>query len=490
MSADSELRDGVLTVRDHFVPNVRQSEFFNLCNDLVAEQIMFSGSIRGGKTQSCAKRIVADAWKYGGPGWKAGVFRRTYRELEDSTKGVFIRGDGGLPPALPQALYDPRDYRVVDNMITLRNGAEILFRSLENPKEAAEKIRNVTYGAMFIDQIEELDSDEYELLYDTMVSRLSDPRGPGKMYLAANPGRTSHFAYKRFHPESEERLPETAYVHVTLHDNKQYLDPKYYARMLRQKTRNPEWYDRFIEGKWGAFGGKRFKNFRVDEPWVIEPFAIPKHWEIIEAIDYGFRAPTVCTSMAIDPFGLHYIVAEHAEAEKPVSHHAAAIKQIRDEHNIPPSVTYLDPSAWAQAREFQSVAMEFSDYGIDCAKAQNDRLGGWNRIDEFLTTMIPDPYQEGVPFEERRLVPRLRFFAGRCPLLMKELPNLVLKDGSDDVEKKEDHASDTLRYLLMSREPPPLVDDSVQPDIDRRTEYAQRRIREATSADRAALLLG
>jgi hypothetical protein len=330
---------------------------------------------------------------------------------------------------------------------------------------------------MFIDQVEELDSaTSYEAMYDTMISRLSDPRGPGKMYLAANPGRTSHFAYKRIHEESEDRLPETRYVHVTLHDNKQYLDPKYYERQLRMKKRNPEWYDRFIEGKWGAFGGKRFKNFRATSPWVIDPFPVPKHWTVIEAIDYGFRKPTVCTSMAIDPFGLHYIVAEHAAAETAVSQHAAAIKALREEHNIPPSATYLDPSAWAQAREFQSVALEFDEHGIDCARAQNDRLGGWNRIEEFLNTSIPDPYMEGVPFDERPLVPRLRFFAGRCPLLLKELPNLVLKDGSDDVEKKDDHASDTLRYLLMSHEPPPLIDESVVADIDRRSEYAQRRI--------------
>ena len=84
------------------------------------------------------------------------ICRSTYCELEDSTKKVLLHGDGSVPPAIPP---EPvAQYRASDNVVRLKTGSEILFRSLE--EQNVGKLLNITAGAFLIDQAEELDEGE------------------------------------------------------------------------------------------------------------------------------------------------------------------------------------------------------------------------------------------------------------------------------------------------------------------------------------------
>lgn len=430
-------------VRDEFPgpfhrPTAKQEEFWDAVADPGADEILFAGSIRGGKTQAAAKQIASWAWEYGGT---YVVIRKTYRELADSTQKAMMRGDGPMPPAIPPELV--RVYRAKDEMIVLHNGAEILFRSAENAKDTEDKMKNITMAGFLIDQVEELEGDDYFTLYKTLTGRLSDPNGPRKALLVANPAAETHWVYTRF-IDPATKLPYTRYVHVTLEDNAHNLHPRYVESLERRKTEDPDWYNRYALGKWGAFGGKRFRVWNP-QIHVCEPLeSIPPEWEIIEAIDYGWENPLAVVWIAIDYEGRWYVIDEHSASNRPISWHAQEIKKIREKWNISPSSIWLDPSAWAERNQYESPAMEFFDYGISCARAQNDRLGGWNRIEELLLERM-----------ESDDLPRLRIFSS-CKGLIKELPSLKVKDGTDDVEKKNDHLSDALRYAVMSRAPAPL----------------------------------
>lgn len=434
----SRNENGVLTITEEFPPSPKQMEFFGACAHPDAEEILFDGAIRSGKTQAACRLIAAWAWHFGGANWKFAVLRKTYRELADSTQAAFLKGDGRMPPACPPDLV--QRYYKQDETVILKNGAQILFRSAENPFDAEDKIRNVTLAGFFIDQVEELDSGDYFALYETLLSRLSDPRGPQKALLVANPGPEDHWVYKRFVGEKTKE-PQTRRVGVTLLDNASNLGASYVRRMLRRKETNPMFYRRFILGEWGAFGGKRFSSWDPHRH-VVMPFAIPSGWEIVQGIDYGWAHPTVAVWCAIDFDGRWWVVAEHYANERPVSWHVQQIKRIESDLGIPPSSRWLDPSCWAVKSQFQSTAMEFAEYGVECGRAQNDRISGWNRIDEMLS----DEMQDGQP--------RLRIF-NTCTNLLEELPSLKVKDGTDDVEKEHDDASDALRYAIMSRMPTP-----------------------------------
>lgn len=466
---------GTVTIRDEFpapnhAPTPKQSAFWEACHDPEAEEILFDGAIRSGKTQAACKMIASWAWQLGGPNWKFVIMRRTYRELEDSTKAAFLRGDGKMPPACPPQLI--RRFLAKDEMAILHNGAEILFRSAENAAETEDKLRNVTLAGVFIDQVEELDSPEYFQMYETLISRCSDPRGPRKVVLVANPGPEDHWVHRRF-VDPFTSVGFTRRVHVTLEENKWNLPATYVRSMERRRESNPAWYKRFVLGEWGAFAGKRFANWD-EQIHVCEPFEIPAGWEIVQGIDYGWANPTASIWCAIDYEGRWWVVAEHYEREKPISWHCKLMRSIETTLNISPSSRWLDPSTWAKRTEYEAPALEFADYGIDCGRAQNDRLGGWNRLEEFLS----DTMEDGLP--------RLRIFS-TCRNLIKEIPNARIKDGTDDIEKENDHALDALRYAIMSRMPHP-EEEELEEDIDPREWYARKFIERHSEPEKAVLV--
>lgn len=462
---DVKAENGTLVISDEYPPPFhrptdKQQEFWDACWHPDAEEILFDGAIRSGKTQAACKLIASWAWKYGGPNWKFVVMRKTYRELEDSTKAAFLRGDGKMPPGCPPALV--ASYRAKDEMVVLRNGAEILFRSAENPSDTEDKLRNVTLAGFFIDQVEELGGDAYFQMYETLISRMSDPRGPRKAILVANPGPEDHWVYKRFvDPRLRDQYPWTRRVHVKLDENAHNLPESYIRSMSRRESTNNMWYRRFILGEWGAFGGKRFQVWDPAKH-VVEPFAIPSDWEIVCGIDYGWANPTAAIYVAIDYENRWWVVAEHYERELPISAHVKSMREIEKNLGLNVGSYWLDPSTWARRSEYESPGMEFADYGLFAGRAQNDRLGGWNRIDEMLGDTMEDGF------------PRLRIF-NTCENLIRELPSAQIKDGTDDIDKDKgnDHALDALRYAIMSRQPHPEEED--EEDEDYFTTYARWR---------------
>lgn len=461
--------DGTLIVREAHALTAKQTEFCARANETSSEEILFDGAIRSGKTQAACRLIAGWAWKYGGPNWKFTILRRTYRELADSTQAAFFKGDGRMPPACPRELIER--YLAKDEMVILKNGSQILFRSAENPKETEDKIRNVTMAGFFIDQVEEFDDPAYFHLYETLLSRLSDSRGPMKALLVANPGAEDHWVFKRFVDE-QTKEPQTRRVSVTLYDNEHNLDPRYVKRMVRRAASNPLFYRRYVLGEWGAFGGKRFPTWDT-AVHVCDPFPIDPGWEVVQAIDYGWANPTAAVWCAIDYEGRWWVVAEHYAKEKPISWHAREMKNIEALYTLNPATVWLDPSAWAKRSEYESTALEFADYNIMAGRAQNERIGGWNRIEEMLMLGLDGK-------------PRLQIFS-RCENLIREIGSLKIKPGSDDVEKEHDHACDALRYAIMSRMPTPLLPEEEDLDPYSRDAIAQRIIEQAQSNEKVRL---
>ena len=69
---------------------------------------------------------------------------------------AMLHGDGALPPLIPPDAVET--YRASDELVRLRNGSEIIFRSLDEPG----KLLNLSLGGVFVDQIEELDEGAEE----------------------------------------------------------------------------------------------------------------------------------------------------------------------------------------------------------------------------------------------------------------------------------------------------------------------------------------
>lgn len=457
-----------------FRPNLKQTELWQVASDPEAEIILMDGAIRTGKSQSCGRLQVA--WALETPGTTHWAMRKTQRELDDTTKKQYLYGDGNLEPIIPPECLIVHNESKDTAYIRCPGGgeSEIVFRALETRKGASDadsiraKIRGTTLASVFIDQAEEFDGESDEETFYELLGRLSDPRGPNKMILCSNPGSKGHWLWKlAVNPATRDS--NVRYVHVELADNKHNLAPGYWQRMESLKTKRRTWWRRFVKGEWGVSGGVRFPM--LDESrHVIAPFPIDPKWPIIEGLDYGSKNPTAYLIAAIAPIGRWYVVGEHYEGERSLGYHAEKILALRESVQelrglkgpFESDEAWWDPSMWARRGDFDSVALELMDYGIDGAKAQNERRGGWVRLEKLLGEDLEDG------------LPGIQFFSP-CVNVWNELGGLKYKPGTDDTEKEHDHAADALRYMVMSRAEPPKEENHDEEKSMRERYLAQMR---------------
>jgi Phage terminase large subunit len=263
-----------LVIDRSFTP--KQLEFFEAVEDPAASEILFDRSIRAGKSQACCWQVFKWAVRYGGIYL---IARNTFDQLRDSTRKVFVEGDGGLPPTCPPELIE--SFNRTDNVLRIRRPdggepGEVIFRAIGD--DGLGRIKNISLAGAFIDHAEELDEgSDGEAMYDEILGRLSDLRGPRKLLAASNPGSTMHWVYRRF-VKPDTREPQTRRVHVQLTDAAACLPPAYLERMLATKQTRPHWFKARILGLRGSFEGAAYVEFD-ERVHVVKPFPIPGHWQ-------------------------------------------------------------------------------------------------------------------------------------------------------------------------------------------------------------------
>src|SRR5438093_6268153 len=154
----------------------------------------------------------------------------------------------------------------------------------------------------------------------------------------------------------------------------------------------PSWYRSFILGEWGAFEGQAYAEFE-EAIHVVEPFAVPEHWERFESMDHGAANPTAWHAWAADEDGNVVVFGEHYEAGQLVSHHARRVLALRrgwHPGRMGRPVVWADPSTGAKFGtttrwgEPATVRTEYAEHGIVLTGANNDRAAGYARLLELL----------------------------------------------------------------------------------------------------------
>jgi hypothetical protein len=231
-----------------------------------------------------------------------------------------------------------------------------------------------------------------------------------------------------------------AFVPSTVIDNP-FIDPTYkkHLSMLPETERRQK-----LLGDWDTFSGQYFTEFDRNTH-VVEPFPIPADWQKFRGIDFGTANPFCCLWGALDPSdGTMYIYREAYAKNLTAAEQARLIKRLSvDQHDKPETVsmTVIDPSTFSNVAGLgTTVAAQYQNQGIVCAKAKNSRIGGWQNMKRYMT---PSPI-DGVI--------RLKVFPN-CVNLIRTIP-LQRHDSHnpEDLDTKtEDHAVDALRYLLACR---------------------------------------
>ena len=479
----------VAEIQPPFVATVKQNEAAAVCNRPDSRVIVLDGAFRSSKTQAGARVLVEWAIRYRSTYL---VARATYRSLKDSTQAALLRGDGGLPPLLPSEVVE--QYRASDEMVTLRNGSIILFRSLEEGQ--VEKLRGLTLGAILVDQLEELDGGlDGERVYDTLLGRLSDPGGPRRLIAITNPAALTHWVYRRL-VNPATRDANVSHVQFRMADNP-HLPADYVAEMLATKETRPHWYQSFVEGEWGAFAGMAFPDFS-DRVHVVDPFVIPDEWERFTSMDHGAANPTAWHAWSVDHDG-NLIVLDEYYRPGLVSEHAPEIlRRLRptpgvsrphglnwwerrnSRNEFERSPCYADPSIRAhhglanQWGEPASIATEYSDHGMSLRPGNNDRQAGYMRLLELVHVepgRIPPPWSR---ISEQAGSPRLFVFS-TCEHLIAQLKSApIAEDGRDageaidsKWESAHGHAVASTRYGALSRPSPSPVPANPEPEDPR-----------------------
>lgn len=404
---------------------------------------LFSGGFGSGKTVALVLKALLLSQIM--PGNFGLVGRLTYPELRDTTQKTFFE-------FCPPDWYAPERggvWNKTENYIKLYNGSEIIFRHLDAVSE--KELLSLNLGWFGIDQAEEISESVFQVLQSRLRHNKVDRRYG---FLICNPAG-HNWLWRRFHPDSKDKMKSAHYVESTTYDNKENLPEEYIKHM--EESYSPEMVKRYLHGSWDVFEGQVFVEFDK-KVHVIDPFDIPPHWERIVSIDHGLVNPTAVLWGAVDQDGNIFIYDEHYQEGRPVSYHADIIKRRNRNQEI--SVTIIDPSTGAKTREKDgfpfSVIQEYNDFGVHPVPGNNDVQASINRIKEFLK--IKENRFHPVTGEQGS--PRLFFFKN-CENTIEEMSKyhwkktrtLAPRNPLEQTTDIDDHTVDALRYMIMSRWP-------------------------------------
>lgn len=285
-----------------------------------------------------------------------------------------------------------------------------------------------------------------------------------------------------------------AMLHYTADPDK---DPKRLGQEWFEKERtgtlkatwNKEYEIDFTTKSGKLIFGSEFCDFNPDIHFINE-LELPEPYELLLSLDFGQRNPTAALVGAWMPDNTLYIIDEYYKPAIPsVSSRDMfrefeyllgdlSDKSIRQRRDIARSVFQLrviDPSTTPKNRTKvkegveipYSVIEDFDDNGWEFEPANNDVESGITRVREYFQL---DNNQKS----------HLYIFKNKCPNLVKELLNYRYREltevqektrnYSEDPVKKNDHAVDALRYMIMTRPQHPTQEEKpktkIQKDIE------------------------
>lgn len=191
-----------------------------------------------------------------------------------------------------------------------------------------------------------------------------------------------------------------------------------------------------IEGRFASFYGAVYKGFSRSIH-VVKPFKIPAHWDKYRGFDFGFTNPFVCLWAAVDKDGDWYIYREYYQARTGIEEHIANVKRLSKEEQY--IASWADPEN-AENRSTMRLA------GLPTKSARKEVAKGI----EFVQTKLKI---------KKNKKPSL-FIFNHCKNTCREFATYHYPKGSsirnpkDVPQQVNDHAVDTVRYILYSTSKP------------------------------------
>lgn len=439
----------------------------------------YGGGFGNGKTSAACIKAINIMKDY--PGSHGAVLRETLPKVTTTIMKEFFKW-------LPKTWI--KSFNKQERILTLVNGSTCVFSYLVQQGSGSDTTSNVlsaTFDWAVVDQVEDpgiVYKDFTDLLGRLRGSAKyvgDDPTmprtGPRWLILMCNP--TRNWVYKKLiepyhiYKNTGKITPDLIYndkknqlmievVEGSTYENKDNV-PEDFIETL-EMTYTGQMKDRFLKGEWAGYEGLVYPNFDVGRnvlphDWVKEYYFDLRskyNVEIVEGFDYGLAVPSCYMLGFVDPWGNFLILDGYYDKEKPPSFIAEQILRIRSEYGVFDTSILADPAIFkrtiVQNNQTLSLAdIMFQDYNIRMIPAQNDILSGIAKVTGYFN--ISKMHQN--PMTKNYNAPYL-YVSDKCEFFVTEIGNYYwTKDAKDNYkdmpQDKDDHAMDTLKYMLTYR---------------------------------------
>ena len=395
------------------------------------QDVLYGGSAGGGKSYA----MLVDPLRYMHvKEHRALLLRKSMpelRELIDKSRELYPKAFAGAK------------FREVEKIWRFPSGASLEFGYLDRDADVY-RYQGQSYTWIGIDELTQYPT-EFPLQY--LQSRLRTTSKEIKCYIrcTANPGGVGGYWVKKRYldpsPPNESFTGEDKitrkFIPARLEDNPYLAADGKYEQMLQSLPAVQR--KQLLEGNWDVAEGAAFTEFDYDNH-CIDPFEIPRTWERVTGIDYGYAAESAVVWGAVDPSDETLIIYRELY-QKGLTGEDLAKKIYEFEKEERLSIQgVLDWAAWARTGTTgPTVGEVLSRAGHKLRRADKNRIQGKIQIHERLK--VNDKGR-----------PKLQIFK-TCPNLIREIQSIPLDPNKpEDVDTKaSDHAYDALRYLIMSR---------------------------------------
>lgn len=308
----------------------------------------------------------------------------TYPQLERTSKKQIL-------DMLPEEFID--SYNKKDNVLTLTNGYEIMFRSFDDD----QKLKSLNLSHVWI---EEASGVDYSVFVQLQTRLRHHATKHHKILLTTNPDinwvRTEILMKSKFiygAKETYTRVPQDINPNISTHiartDQNTHL-PEDYIESIKVGKQD-YWIRRNLEGSFAFSDGMIYPMLSdcvVDiTPEQIRHNIAKRGWQVIGGADFGIVDDTVLILGAIDPIeGVVYLYDEYVKNQQGVAYHAKEMKK-RLAHIPQGALMKLmgDPSgARRNISDRRSIFNHYQEYGIFFQKADNRIDAGIMKVYSYL----------------------------------------------------------------------------------------------------------